>query len=210
MAEERSRQRGATTRVREWIRDRVDPAERATTAAVTEATMEWLQAEPDLLDRFVYEQVFATCGDIIRAVMLNTRRHRRQKEAAEETPAQQRARLQQWFDQMEHVSPEKGYIRLGKWNRVDLNEGIAEERARLKRSATRLRWLTMLRDGLDDDETTVEERFTAAQVEACYRSASDEVSSRMDSILEGVAPALRAILYPNEGQGTQQPAGNGK
>lgn len=208
MAEERSpRQRGATTRVREWVRDRVDPAERTTTVALTEATVEWLQTEPELLDRFLYEQIFNTCGEIIRAVMLNTRRVRRAKEQSEETDEQARERLRQWFDRMEHVSPTAGYVRLGSMTRVELREAREERAKRVLRDGTHLRWYAILEQGLDDDVTTVEDRYTAAQVEQAYESASDTVSSRMDSILEGVAPALRAILYPDEG--TNQPAGNG-
>lgn len=211
MAQERSqpRERSATTRVREWIRDAVDPKDRATTQAITEAAVEWLQREPDLLDRFVYEQLFNTCGEILRSVMLNTRRVKRMEEMLEETTEAQQSRLQQWFDRMEHVSPRVGYVRLGAMTRVELREAREERARRVLRDGSALRWYAMLEAGLPDDETTVEQRYTATQVEACYESATDAVSSRMDSILDGVAPALRAILEPDEGQPTSTPTNGG-
>lgn len=210
MAEERSpRQRGATTRVREWIRERVDRSEKATTASITEACAAWLQTQPDLLDRFLYEQIFNTTGEIIRAVMLDTRRVRRFQERLEESPEAQRERLQQWFDRMEHVSPAVGYVRLGAMQRPHLQAAREERARRVQRDGAHLRWYALLEEGLPDDETTVEQRFTASQVEQAYESASTTVSSRMDSILDGVADALHRILYPDEGQNQPDPANGG-
>jgi len=207
MTEERSpRERGATTRVKEWVRDRVDPRERATTQALTDEVVAWLKLQPDLLDRFLYERLFDLVGEIFRAVMQDTRRARRWRERAAETPEQERERLRHWFDRMEHVSPEQGYVRLGALTRPDLRAARAERAARVKRDQTHLRWYALLEEGLEDDVTTVQDRYSAAQVEALYESASDTVAGRMDRILDGVSDAYRRIMFPDEGTETPTPS----
>jgi len=207
MTQERSpRERGATTQVREWIRDRVDPRERATTQALTDEVVAWLKQQPDLLDRFLYERLFDLVAEMFRAVMTDTRRARRWLERAAETPEQERARLQQWFDRMEHVSPEKGYVRLGSLKRPELRAARQERATRVRRDQTHLRWYALLEEGLEDDETTVQDRYTAAQVEALYESASDTVTGRMDTILDGVNDAYRRIMFPDEGTETPTPS----
>jgi hypothetical protein len=201
----RGSERRATTRVREWLRDRIDPAERGTTAQVTQAGVEWLREDEDLLDAFLYEHLFTLVAEMVRAEMLATRRVRRMKDLLEETDEVQLLRLRQWFDRMEHVSPEVGYVRLGAMTRPDFRQARAERRARVLRDATHDRWYAMLEAGLPDDDTPVEEVYTPAQVEQAYESASQVVLGHLDQIIAGAKEALDRIIRPDNGQPSPVP-----
>jgi hypothetical protein len=216
MTQERSRgrrqrasERRATTTVREWLRDRIDPAERGTTAQITEVGVAWLRQDEELLDNFLYEHLFAVVAEMVRAEMQATRRVRRMKEAIEETEEQARARLQQWFDRREHVSPEIGYVRLGALTMDDLEVGALEREQRVRRDATGARWFRILRSGMAPGQT-VEEVYTALQVEQAYDSARATVAARMEDIMAGAQEALDRILNPTADDGRQQsPRPNG-
>jgi len=195
---EPGRARSATTQVREWIRDRIDPSDRGATPRIAEGAVAWLQETPDLLDRFLYEQVFNTTAEIVRAVMLETRRVKRFAEVVDESEETKRAALQRWLDRREHVNPQVGYVRLGAMTAEELLLAAQERETRAKRDLGHARWFRMLATGLDEGQT-VEERYTALQVEEAYESATETVTARMAEIMAGADDALRHILYPNEG-----------
>jgi len=193
------RTRSATTQVREWIRDRIDPSDRGATPRIAEGAVAWLQETPELLDRFLYEQVFNTTAEIVRAVMLETRRVKRFTEVADESEETKREALQRWLDRREHVNPQVGYVRLGAMTAEELLLAAQERETRAKRDLGHARWFRMLATGMDEGQT-VEERYTALQVEEAYESATDAVNARMEGIMSGADEALRRILYPNGNQ----------
>lgn len=202
------RTRSATTQVREWIRDRIDPSDRGATPRIAEGAVAWLQETPDLLDRFLYEQVFNTTAEIVRAVMLETRRVKRFTEVADEPEEAKREALQRWLDRREHVNPQIGYVRLGAMTAEELLLAAQERETRARRDLGHARWFRMLATGLDEGQT-VEERYTALQVEAAYESATDAVNARMEGIMAGADEALRRILYPTEGTQGNRPNQSG-
>jgi hypothetical protein len=188
------------------MRARIDPAERGTTAQIAEAALEWLQQDEDLLDTFLYEHLLAITSEMVRAEMLATRQTKRWKEMLDEPEEARRARLQQWFDRMEHVSPEAGYVRLGAITMEELLTGARERETRIVRDATGARWFRMLASGMRPGQT-VEEAYTPRQVEQAYESAQEVVVSRLDSIMAGAKEALDRILNPDDGQPTAAPNG---
>jgi len=203
MSEQRAvgRQRSATAQVRERTRDRVDTSSRDNTKRITLEIVEWLKEDEDLLDTFLYEQAFHTVAEVVRAVMAESRRVKRYRDLLEEPEEFRRQRLQEWLDQREHVNPKVGYVRLGAMTRPDLKLAREDREARVTRDATRLRWYALLEAGMPDDEQTVEQVYTALQVEQAYESASEAVLAHLSRLTEGAADALRSILRPGDEPG---------
>ena len=189
------RPRSATTRLREWVRDRVDPLERGSVSDLTAQAVEWMESQEDLVDQFLYERAYDTVAEVVRAVLLQTRRVQRMRERLEMPESKRREALQEWMERMEHC--DKTYVRLGSMTKEELELGAEEERVRTGHSATKWRWYTMLAAGMEIGQT-VEQRYTALQVEQCYLSAQEEVSSKLDDILAGVDEALDRIINPDD------------
>lgn len=185
--------RSATTLVREWIRDRTDPVERGRTPALAEECVAWLQTNPDLLDRFLYEQVYNTAAELVRAVMLASRRTRRFKEMADASEEDRRNALRAWFDRMEHVSPAIGYVRLGAMTKDELLTGAQERETRAGNDLTSARWFRTLASGLEEGQS-VEDRYTSRQVEAAHEQSREHINANLDGILAGVDDVMRRIL----------------
>lgn len=190
------RPRTATTEVREWIRDRVDPTDRGVAPRIAEEAVAWLQTDADLLDRFLYEQVFNTTAEIVRAVMLETRRVKRFTQLAEESEPQRRESLRQWLDRREHVNPEVGYVRLGAMTAAELILAASEREGRARRDLAGARWYRMLAADMTEGQT-VEDRYTPGQIEEAYERASATLTSRMEGIMAGAEQAMKDILYPD-------------
>jgi len=186
----------ATTRLREWVRDQVHDGlrERADVHALSNRAVEWLQADPQLLDDFVYERVYDTVAEIIRVVLLETRRTKRAAERAGLSDDERAVEVRKWLDRMEHL-PVVGYVRLGSMRRDDLLAAAEESLARARRETTRARWLRVLAEGLaGSDGETVEEHFTAEQVARAYERAEEVVLARVDAILEGTRDAYDRLM----------------
>src|SRR5262245_29104306 len=198
------RARSATTRFRAGVRDRTDPLERGDGAELTGPGVAWMGTQGDLVERFLYERAYDTVAEIVRSVLLQSRRVKRVRERLEMPPEQQREALQEWMERMEHCN--KTYVRLGSMTKEELDLGAEEGRARTGHAATKWRWYTMLSAGMTAGQT-VEQRYTALQVEQCYLSAQDEVNARLDDILTGVDEALDRIINPDDydEQGNRKP-----
>lgn len=186
--------RRATTRLREWVRDQVDPQERSSVTRLSEEAVRWLMEDGDLLDRFVYEQVYNTVAEIVRAVLLESRRVRRFQERLRLSADEQRAALRRWMDRMEHCN--HTYVRLGSMTRQEVVLAANEHRTRTRQGAVKWRWFATLAAGMADDET-VEQAFSAEEVERAYESAQDSVTASLDTILAGVEETLARILEPD-------------
>lgn len=186
----------ATTTVREWIRDRVDPTDRGVAPRIAEEAVAWLQTDTELLDRFLYEQVFNTTADIVRSVFLETRRVKRFVQLTEQPEQERRASLQKWLDRREHVNPEVGYVRLGAMTAAELLAAADERERRAHRDLSHARWYRMLAAHMTEGQT-VEDRYTADQIEEAYERASQTLTARMEGIMAGAEQAMRDILYPD-------------
>ena len=88
-----------------------------------------------------------------------------------------------------------GYVRLGAMTAAELLAAADEREGRARRDLSSARWYRMLASQMDEGQT-VEDRFTADQVEEAYARASQTLTARMEGIMAGAEQAMKDILYP--------------
>jgi hypothetical protein len=191
----------ATAILREWLRERIAQLNEANATRLSTEAVEFLATDQDLLNQFVSERVYDTTSEIVRAVLLETRRVRKFYEGAAETPGQQAERIERWFDRMEH-SPTRHYVRLRLMTRADLLAGAEERMAQGASDFTVARWYTTLAQGLVEAQT-VGEVYTPEQVARAYQDAQDTVQTNLDHLMRGVDGALRRIMGTDTDTDTQ-------
>lgn len=185
--------KSASSVLREWMRDRISSLGEAKVGPLADEAVQFLADDQEMLNQFVSERVYDTAAEMVRAVILETRRIKRFYEAAAKTPAEEQERVQRWFNRMEHQPIRNSYLRLRLMTREDLLAGAREREVRGSAELSVARWYRILATGMRDEQT-VAEVYTPDQVSAAYQSAQTTVQNNLDLLMGGIEETLRNIM----------------
>jgi len=189
--------KSASSILREWMRDRISTLGEAKVGPLADEAVQFLADDQEMLNQFVSERVYDTAAEMVRAVILETRRIKRFYEAAATTPAEQQERVQRWFNRMEHQPIRNSYLRLRLMTKEDLLAGAREREVRGGIELGMARWYRILAAGMAETQT-VADVYTPDQVSAAYESAQTTVQNNLDLLMTGIEETLRNIMGEND------------
>ncbi len=172
MATKSKPERSPRQQIRSWVKLRVTGEDAIELPKLTDDCLEYMRSRPQLLNAFMSKIVRGILYEAIRDIFSESRDMVvLGNEAVSDREAGRRAqRLRSRWDRwLEHAG--ERFVPLKKMCRADLVLSIQERRGRGEHEHMLADWQQALLDGLEDDTTTIGERFTDEEIELAIRQA---------------------------------------